>query len=95
MAGGPHVAEFMKDAPELKAFVFDPSDAHQLARLLLDTSMRRDEVTALQSATVARLRQRTWGDVAREYVDAATIGVKPLGGKYRQFEPTENKEQKR
>jgi hypothetical protein len=57
--------------------------------------MRRDEVTALQSATVARLRQRTWGDVAREYVDAATIGVKPLGGKYRQFEPTENKEQKR
>jgi glycosyltransferase involved in cell wall biosynthesis len=95
MAGGPHVAEFMKDAPELKAFVFDPSDAHQLARLLLDTSMRRDEVTALQSATVARLRQRTWGDVAREYVDAATIGVKPLGGKYRQFELTENKEQKR
>lgn len=95
MADGPHVVEFMQDAPELAPFVFDPNDAQQLARILLDTSRRRDEVTALQSATFARLRQRTWDQVAREYVDAATIGVKPLGGQHRQSVQTANKEQKR
>lgn len=93
MADGPHVAEFMADAPELAPFVFDPNDARQLAELLLDTSKRRAEVTALQAATYGRLRQRSWSEVAREYVDAATVGVRPLGGKNRRNTPVKNKEE--
>lgn len=94
MADGPHVAEFMLDAPELAAFVFDPNDAQQLARMLRDASQRRDEITALQAATFQRLRRRTWAQVAREYVDAATVGVKPLGEMHRQTGADANKEQK-
>lgn len=94
MADGPHVAEFMQDAPELAPYVFDPHNAEQLARLLIDTSRNRDAVTATQLATFRRLRKRTWAQVAGEYVKAATHNVKPLGGKNRQTRQAKTPEQR-
>lgn len=75
MADGPHVAEFMEDAPELAPFVFDPHDGAGLGALMLSCSTERERVTALQAATFARLRKRTWTEVAREYAQAALVGV--------------------
>lgn len=94
MADGPHVAEFMQDAPELAPFVFDPHNAEQLARLLIATSSDRDAVTAAQLATFHRLSKRTWAEVAAEYVRAATHNVKHLGGRHRQMHQSRTSEQR-
>lgn len=75
MADGPHVAEFMNVAPELAEFVFDPHDGASLASLMLNCSSDRERVTALQAATLNRLRERTWAQVAREYAEAALAGT--------------------
>lgn len=71
MADGPHVREFLCDAPELAPFVFDPNDANALADMILAVSADIDRVTELQANTYARLRQRSWKEVADEYARAA------------------------
>lgn len=75
MADGPHVAEFMEQAPELAGFVFDPHDPKGLAEMILAASVDRARVTELQATTYARLARRSWAEVAREYAEAALAGV--------------------
>lgn len=74
MADGPHVAELIHEAPELARFVFDPFDVMGLSKMIIETLAHREQATVEQFATVARLRKRTWAQVAREYVDAALQG---------------------
>ena len=75
MADGPHVAELLEHAPELAEFVFDPHDGAGLAALILACSADRERVTSVQKATYDHLARRTWGDVAREYAEAALAGT--------------------
>ena len=72
MAAGPHVAEFLEDAPEMYSYVFDPNDADELADLIERISGEREAVTAKQSDIYTRLRRRRWDLVASEYAEAAT-----------------------
>jgi len=80
MADGPHVQEFMSDAPQLAPFVFDPNDADALTQMIMATAADRDAVTRLQLEVYSRLSRRDWGLVATEYARAATVDVQPLGG---------------
>lgn len=75
MADGPHVAEFIEQAPEFSQFVFDPHDSQGLAAHMLACSADRERVTAVQAATFVRLRKRTWAEVSREYALAALAGT--------------------
>lgn len=71
MAQGPHVTELLVEAPELEQFVFDPSDVTGLAQMMLNASANRELLVSLQQSTYSRLRQRTWKQVALEYVETA------------------------
>ena len=71
MAAGPHVSEFVTDAPDMLPYVFDPSDATALARMINFVSSERESVTAKQAKIFARLRERQWDMVADEYARAA------------------------
>ncbi len=68
IADGAHTSELLADHPTLAPWVFDPYDHRRLARLIVDTIEARDEVVAAQAVVDARLRERTWNDVAAEYV---------------------------
>lgn len=75
MANGPHVAELLEYTPEMAEFVFDAHDGAGLASLMLACSADRERVTTVQKATYANLSRRTWGEVAREYAEAALAGI--------------------
>ncbi|WP_010544156.1 glycosyl transferase group 1 [Sphingomonas elodea] len=77
MAKGPHVTEFLDDAPEFAPYCFDAYDAVRLAELIERVSVNCDEVTQHQQDTYARLRQRDWAQVADEYAVAALTSKQP------------------
>ncbi|EKY25701.1 hypothetical protein [Brevundimonas naejangsanensis] len=79
MGDGPHTQELIAGSPGLAPFVFDPNDAVGLAKLVQNVLANRDAVQAKQLAEYEILSKRTWQDVARDYVTAATIG---------EFDPT-------
>ncbi len=76
MADGPHIQEFLRRAPELTPFVFNPHDAEALAALIRRTMTGREAALDVQLSTYERLRQRRWADAALEYATAA-IGRAP------------------
>lgn len=73
MGDGPHTRELIAEAPTLAPFVFDPNDAAGLAKLIQDGLARRADVQATQLGAYEILSKRTWQDVARDYVAAATM----------------------
>jgi hypothetical protein len=77
MADGPHVREFLCEAPELAEFVFDPHDANALADNIVAISANIQSAIDLQASTYARLRQRSWADVAQQYARAALESFNP------------------
>jgi glycosyltransferase involved in cell wall biosynthesis len=72
MARGPHTEELLESYPELHSWVFDPYDVDGLARLIRNTIADRDAVLTEQLASYARMKSRSWAQVADEYADAVT-----------------------
>ena len=81
MAIGPHVAEFLEEAPEMSEFTFDPHDADELADLIVRVSRDRDSVVRVQEAVFQRLSKRPWSMVAAEYAKAALESPRKLSAK--------------
>jgi glycosyltransferase involved in cell wall biosynthesis len=72
MGRGPHTEELVEREPELGRYLFEPYDADELASLISATIKDREAVVDHQLSILARLRERTWADVARAYGEAAT-----------------------
>lgn len=73
-AGGPHTSELLASEPDLGQFTFDPYDVESLIKLTRNMLDKRNECLAIQQVICARLRKRTWSDVADDYVAAALAG---------------------
>jgi hypothetical protein len=70
-ARGPHSAELLATEPTLEPFTFDPYDREGLIALIRRTLRDRDAAVDVQQSALARLRRRSWSDVADGYVRAA------------------------
>jgi len=77
-ARGPHTAELLDSEPGLLPFTFDPYDLHGLICLIRRTIDDRDVALEMQQTICARLRRRSWADVADGYVRAALAGQSRL-----------------
>ena len=77
-ARGPHSDELLDAEPGLSPFAFDPYDTRALIDLVTSTLADRESALSIQQEICARLRKRTWADVADGYVEAALAGSRRL-----------------
>jgi glycosyltransferase involved in cell wall biosynthesis len=77
-ARGPHSDELLDAELGLSPFAFDPYDTRALIDLVRWTLANRESALSIQQEICARLRKRTWADVADGYVEAALAGSRRL-----------------
>lgn len=63
----PAVSEMLTDE-EKKRYCFDPYNTQEIATKILDSLGNLDYLLDLQGKTLARMKLRSWEDVAREYI---------------------------
>ena len=77
MAKGPNTDELLVHEPSLAPWMFEPDDSNQLAALIRATIEDRSHALDVQQAAYLRLAERTWGQVAAEYAQAALTPDRP------------------